>query len=218
MRGNAPSSPRREVRDYPVGSGVAKSRINDVTDLPELAFETPEAWAAWLRENHESAPGVWIRIAKKASAIPSVTRAQALEEALCHGWIDGQAKSLDETYYRQKYTPRRTRSLWSKRNREKVAALIEQGRMQPAGQREIDRAKEDGRWDAAYDSPSTSTVPSDLERALDADPEAAAAFVALDGQNRYAILHRIQTARKPETRARRIERFVEMLGRGETIY
>ena len=189
-----------------------------MTDLPELAFESPQVWAEWLRANHETSSGVWIRIAKKASGIPSVTHAQALDEALCHGWIDGQAKSLDETYYRQKFTPRRARSMWSKRNREKVAALIAEGRMQPAGQREIDRAKDDGRWDAAYDSPRTSTVPDDLRRELDADPEAAAAFAALNGQNRYAILHRIQTAKKPETRARRIEQFVEMLRRGEKLY
>jgi uncharacterized protein YdeI (YjbR/CyaY-like superfamily) len=189
-----------------------------MTDLPEIAFESPAAWAMWLRENHATSPGIWIRIAKKASGIPSVTHAEALDEALCYGWIDGQARSIDETYYGQKFTPRRARSMWSKRNREKVAALIEAGRMQPAGRRELDWAKADGRWEAAYDSPSTSTVPDDLQRELDADPVAAAFFASLDSQNRYAILHRVQTAKKPETRARRIQQFVAMLRRGEKLY
>jgi uncharacterized protein YdeI (YjbR/CyaY-like superfamily) len=193
-------------------------RSTDVTDLPEIAFDSSEAWARWLRENHAGSQGVWLRLAKKGSGVASVTREEALDEALCYGWIDGQARSLDETRYLQKFTPRRARSMWSKRNREKVATLIEAGRMQPAGQREIDRAKEDGRWDAAYDSPSTSTVPDDLQRELDRDPPAAAAFAELDGRNRFAILYRIQTAKKPETRARRIGQFVEMLRRGEKLY
>jgi uncharacterized protein YdeI (YjbR/CyaY-like superfamily) len=161
---------------------------------------------------------VWVRFAKKGSGIPSVTYAEALDAALCYGWIDGQSRSVDETWYLQKFTPRRARSIWSKRNREKVAALIESGRMRPAGLAEIDRAKADGRWDAAYDGPAAATVPDDLQAALDANPAAADSFAGLNGQNRYAILHRVQTAVKPETRARRIAQFVEQLARGETLY
>ncbi len=188
------------------------------TDLPELAFESSGAWARWLQVHHTDADGVWLVLAKKGSGVASVTHGEALDEALCYGWIDGQARSIDEKRYLQKFTRRRARSMWSKRNREKVAALIAAGRMQPAGQREIDRAKQDGRWDAAYDPQSTSTVPDDLQRELDRDPAAAAEFASLDSRNRYAILHRIQTAKKPDTRARRIETFVEMLRRGERIY
>ena len=188
------------------------------TDLPELAFASSGAWASWLRENHADVDGVWLVLAKRGSGLESVTYAEALDEALCHGWIDGQTRSIDEKRYLQKFTPRRARSMWSKRNREKVAALIAAGRILPAGQREIDRAKEDGRWDAAYDPQSTSTVPGDLQRELDRNPVAAAEFARLDSRNRYAILHRIQTAKKPETRARRIEKFVAMLQRDERIY
>jgi uncharacterized protein YdeI (YjbR/CyaY-like superfamily) len=187
-------------------------------DYPELAFESAEAFEAWLRERHADEAGVWIRFAKKGSGIPSVTYAEALDAALCYGWIDGQARSVDESWYLQKFTPRRARSIWSKRNRDKVAALIESGRMQPAGLAEIERAKADGRWDAAYDGPAAATVPDDLQAALDASPAAAEAFAGLNGQNRYAILHRVQTAVKPETRARRIAQFVDMLARGEKLY
>jgi uncharacterized protein YdeI (YjbR/CyaY-like superfamily) len=181
-------------------------------------FASAEEWESWLREQHDELSGVWLKFAKKASGVPSVTFPEALDVALCYGWIDGQSRSVDDTWYLQKFTPRRARSTWSKRNREKVAALIEAGRMQPAGLREIERAKADGRWDAAYDSPSTSTVPEDLQRELDANPAAAEFFATLNGQNRYAILHRIQTAKKPETRAKRIATFVEMLEKGEKIY
>jgi uncharacterized protein YdeI (YjbR/CyaY-like superfamily) len=147
-----------------------------------------------------------------------VRHAEALDVALCFGWIDGQAKAIDEQWYVQRFTPRRKRSMWSKINREKVAALIDAGRMRPAGLAEIERAKADGRWDAAYDSPATSTVPDDLRAALDASPAASEAFDGLSSQNRYAILHRVQTAVKPETRARRIAKFVGMLERGERLY
>jgi uncharacterized protein YdeI (YjbR/CyaY-like superfamily) len=143
---------------------------------------------------------------------------EALHAALCFGWIDGQARGGDDSFYLQRFTPRRARSIWSKRNRDFVTALIESGRMQPAGLREVERAKADGRWDAAYDAPSTATVPDDLQAALDASPAAAELFAGLSSQNRYAILHRVQTAKKPETRARRIEKFVAMLARGETLY
>jgi len=187
-------------------------------DLEILPFASGEAWERWLHEHHETAPGVWIRFAKKGSGVPTVTYLDALRVALRFGWIDGQARSLDERFYLQRFTPRRARSIWSKRNRDFATALIEAGRMQPAGLREVERAKADGRWDAAYDAPSTATVPDDLRAALDAEPDAAAFFATLNSRNRYAILHRVQTAKKPETRARRIATFVAMLARGETLY
>ena len=187
-------------------------------ELPTRAFGDAEEWESWLREHHDSAPGVWIKFARKGSGVASVTYMEALHAALCFGWIDGQARSLDEASYVQRFTPRRARSIWSKRNREFATALIESGRMQPAGLREVERAKADGRWDAAYDAPSTATVPDDLKAALDANPAAAEFFAGLDGRNRYAILHRVQTAKRPETRARRIEKFVAMLAAGEKIY
>jgi uncharacterized protein YdeI (YjbR/CyaY-like superfamily) len=181
-------------------------------------FESVQAWEAWLAEHHAEPDGVWIKFARKGSGIASVTQPQALETALRFGWIDGQARSLDEDFYLQRFTPRRARSMWSKRNREMATALIEAGRMEPPGLREVERAKADGRWDAAYDAPSGATVPDDLQRELDADPQAAAFFATLDSRNRYAILYRIQTAKKPETRARRIATFVAMLREGRTIY
>jgi uncharacterized protein YdeI (YjbR/CyaY-like superfamily) len=187
-------------------------------DLETRAFASGEEWEAWLREHHDTAPGVWIKFARKGSGIPSVTYMEALHAALCFGWIDGQARAGDESFYVQRFTPRRARSIWSKRNVTFATELIESGRMQPAGLREVERAKADGRWDAAYDAPSTATVPDDLQAALDAEPEAAAFFATLNSQNRYAILHRVQTAKKPETRARRIATFVAMLKRGERLH
>jgi uncharacterized protein YdeI (YjbR/CyaY-like superfamily) len=187
-------------------------------ELETRAFATAEEWETWLRAHHESAPGVWIKFARKGSGVATVTYMEALHIALCFGWIDGQARGLDDSFYLQRFTPRRARSIWSKRNRDFATALIESGRMQPAGLREVERAKADGRWDAAYDAPSTATVPDDLRAALDAEPAAAAFFETLTSQNRYAILHRVQTAKKPETRARRIENFVAMLAAGETLY
>jgi uncharacterized protein YdeI (YjbR/CyaY-like superfamily) len=186
--------------------------------LETRAFASAEEWEAWLREHHDTAPGVWIRFAKKGSGVQSVTYLEALHAALCFGWIDGQARSVDDAAYVQRFTPRRARSIWSKRNRGFAEELIAAGRMQPAGLHEVERAKADGRWDAAYDAPSTATVPDDLRAALDAEPAAAELFATLNGQNRYAILHRVQTAKKPETRARRIEKFVAMLAAGETLY
>jgi uncharacterized protein YdeI (YjbR/CyaY-like superfamily) len=187
---------------------------------PEVRpFATAEDWEAWLREHHETVTaGVWIKFARKASGIPTVTYGEALQVALRFGWIDGQARSVDERFYLQRFTPRRARSVWSKRNREFATALIEAGEMEPAGLREVERARADGRWDAAYDAPSTATVPDDLQAALDREPAAAEFFAGLNSQNRYAILHRVQTAKRPETRARRIERFVAMLAAGERLY
>lgn len=184
-------------------------------DLPVLGFASAAEWEAWLTEHHETSPGLWLRLAKKGSGLPSVTYDEAVEVALCYGWIDGQAARVDDTHWLQRFTPRRRQSRWSQRNREKVAALVEQGRMRPAGLREIERAKADGRWDAAYAGPRTATVPDDLQRALDADPAAREAFAGLDGRNRYAILYRVQDAKRPQTRAQRIERLVEMLAKGE---
>ena len=187
-------------------------------ELPVIAFESAEAWEGWLREHHATAPGVWLKMAKAKSGIASVKPAEAVEVALCYGWIDGQSRSVDETWWRHRYTPRRAKSIWSKINRENAGALIDAGRMQPAGLRQIELAKSDGRWDAAYDPPSTAQVPEDLQRELDGHPGAAAFFATLDAGNRYAILHRLQTARKADTRARWIERFVAMLERGEKLH
>jgi uncharacterized protein YdeI (YjbR/CyaY-like superfamily) len=186
--------------------------------LPELLFADAEAWTAWLEREHGISAGVWMRIAKKGAADSSVQYPEALNVALCFGWIDGQKKSIDEHYWIQKFTPRAARSIWSKINREKVEALIAAGWMREAGQREIDRAKADGRWDAAYDSSSKAKVPPDLQAALDASPEAKDFFATLNGVNRYAILFRTQTAKKAETRAKRIAQFVAMLARGEKIH
>jgi uncharacterized protein YdeI (YjbR/CyaY-like superfamily) len=183
-----------------------------------LAFADQAAWRAWLAEHHASSDGVWIKFAKKASGIPTVVYAEAVEESLIHGWIDGQVKRVDDDFYMQRFTPRRAQSRWSKINCAKAEKLIAEGRMHPAGLAEVERAKADGRWARAYDSPTTATVPDDLRAALDAEPAAAKLFEDLDGNNRYAILHRIQEAKRPETRAKRIAQFVAMLARGETLH
>jgi uncharacterized protein YdeI (YjbR/CyaY-like superfamily) len=192
--------------------------VSAAPDLPVLAFASADAWEAWLAAEHETARGVWMKLAKKGSGVASVTYAEAVEAALRYGWIDGQARRLDDRFYVQRFTPRTRRSRWSMINREKAEALIAAGRMAPAGLREVERARADGRWDAAYASPSAATVPDDLQRALDGDPAAAAFFARLDAQNRYAILHRIGEAKRPDTRARRIEKFVAMLRDERTIY
>ena len=186
--------------------------------LPIRFFAAAEDWERWLEAEHATSPGVWIKLAKKASGVASITYGGALDAALCYGWIDGQSRGLDETFYLQRFTRRGPRSRWSKINRDKIAVLTEQGRMRPAGAAQVEAALRDGRWDAAYDSPASATVPDDLREALDASPAARDFFAGLKGQNRYAILHRIQEAKKPETRARRIEKFVAMLAEGKTIY
>jgi uncharacterized protein YdeI (YjbR/CyaY-like superfamily) len=187
-------------------------------DLPVHLFSVPAELESWLEENHGSAEGVWLKIAKKGAPEPSVTYAEALEVALCFGWIDSQKRGLDETHFLQRFTPRRPRGRWSKINREKAEALIETGRMRPAGQAEIEAAKADGRWEAAYAGQSTAKVPPDLQRELDGNPAAAKFFDSLDGANRYAILYRLEEAKKPETRQRRLRKFVGMLERGEKIH
>ena len=180
-----------------------------------LVLPDGAAWRAWLAANHAASDGVWLVTAKKGVA--GVSRDEALEEALCHGWIDGQARSRDEATYLQRYTPRRTRSVWSQRNTKIVERLTAEGRMHPAGLAEVERAKADGRWEAAYAGSATIEVPADLVEALEAEPEAKARFETLNRQNRYSVLYRIETAKRPETRQRRIEKFVAMLARGETL-
>ena len=188
-------------------------------DLPELTVPDAAAWRGWLAEHHGDTGGVWLTLAKGGARQPtSLTYAQALDEALCVGWIDGQVRRGDETTYHQRFTPRRSRSRWSKRNVGIVARLTADGRMQAAGQAEVDRAKADGRWDAAYAGPAGIEVPDDLVSALRAEPRAQAMFDVLTSQNRFAIVHRVDEAKRAETRARRIERFVAMLSRGETVY
>jgi uncharacterized protein YdeI (YjbR/CyaY-like superfamily) len=186
---------------------------------PELTVTDAAAWREWLGEHHASPTGVWLVLAKKGTTQPtSLSYDQALEEALCHGWIDGQSRRRDETTYGQRFTPRRARSSWSKRNVGLIARLLAEGRMHPAGLAEVERAKADGRWDAAYAGPAGIEVPADLSAALTAQPRAQAMFDVLTSQNRYAVLYRIQSAKQPGTRARRIEHFVAMLARGETVY
>lgn len=187
-------------------------------ELPILPFASAAAWEAWLADKHARAAGVWLKIAKKNSGIATVTYAQALDVALCFGWIDGQKRGFDATWFLQRFTPRKARSRWSKINTEHVARLIAEGRMRPAGLAQVEAARADGRWAAAYESQGNATVPPDLQAALDASPAAATFFATLRGANRYAILYRVQEAKRPETRARRIDRFVAMLARGETLH
>jgi uncharacterized protein YdeI (YjbR/CyaY-like superfamily) len=197
---------------------TAKRPPTTAPDLAPQLFRNARAFETWLRKHHARSDGLWLKIAKRGAAEPSVTYAEAVEIALCWGWIDGQKKGLDHAHFLQRFTPRRARSIWSKTNVEKVATLIAAGRMQPPGLAQVEAAKADGRWARAYDGPRTAEVPADLLAALRAAPKAAAFFATLNATNRYAVLWRIQTAVKPETRARRIARLVEMLGRGEAIH
>jgi uncharacterized protein YdeI (YjbR/CyaY-like superfamily) len=187
-------------------------------DLPDKKFATAKAFEQWLAKNHDKAPGAWVHFAKKNGGAKSLTYIEAVEVALCYGWIDGQGKAVDEQFSKQRYTPRTKRSVWSKINTERAERLIAEGRMQPAGLAEVERAKADGRWDRAYDSPKNMTVPDDLTAALKKNKKAAAMFETLNSSNRYAILWRIHDAKKPETRASRIEKFVAMLAEGKTLH
>jgi len=196
---------------------VSPTKSSDV-DLPVKLFRDQKAWEAWLTRHFDSSAGLWLRLAKTSATLRSVTYQEALEEALCHGWIDGQKKRYDEQSWLQKFTPRGPRSIWSKINRTKALKLIKQGRMRAAGSAAIERAKEGGRWETAYDSHRTATSPRDFEAALDQNPKAKAFFATLNSQNRYAILFRIQTAKKPETRRKRIEQFTRMLEKHTTLY
>src|SRR5271155_3467272 len=189
------------------------------TELAELTVSDAAAWRQWLAENHEQPTGVWLVLAKKGTTEPtSLSYDEALDEALCHGWIDGQVQRHDERTYKQRFTPRRARSKWSKRNVGIVGRLLSDGRMHPAGLAAVAEAKADGRWQIAYSGQATIEVPDDLTAALDANPTARAMFEILTSQNRYALLYRIDAAKRPATRARRIAQYVEMLARGETLH
>jgi uncharacterized protein YdeI (YjbR/CyaY-like superfamily) len=188
------------------------------TDLTVLHFERRKDWANWLAANHSSSPGVWLQLAKKGADVQSVSYDEAIEFALCFGWIDGQKRAHSEQFWLQKFTRRSDKSIWSKINKDKALALVKAGKMKPAGLQEVDRAKSDGRWDAAYDSASKATVPSDFQSALDSNKRAKNFFGTLDSRNRYAILFRIQTAKKAEIRAKKIAQFVQMLERHEKVH
>lgn len=184
---------------------------------PTLIFTNQAEWESWLESNGSIVTGAWLRLAKKGADQQTVSYTEALESALCHGWIDGQKQAESEHYWLQRFTPRTIKSIWSKINKAKAEALISAGRMRPAGMREINRAKQDGRWGAAYSSASTSTIPDDLQKALDANKKAKAFFATLDSQNRYSILFRIQNVKKAETRAKKVAQFIEMLANGEKL-
>lgn len=197
---------------------MVKPKLKSSAALPTHQFESQQVWADWLAENHSASSGLWLQIAKKGMDIQSVSYEEAIEVALCFGWIDGQKQAHSEQYWLQKFTPRSDKSVWSKINKEKALALIKARKMKSAGIREIERAKSDGRWDAAYDSASKASVPIDLQSALDENPRAKNFFATLDSRNRYAVLFRIQTAKKAETRAKRISQFVQMLERHEKVH
>jgi uncharacterized protein YdeI (YjbR/CyaY-like superfamily) len=187
-------------------------------ELPIHLFADPGALEGWLVESHDSCAGIWLKIAKKGTGKRSVTYAEALELALCFGWIDSQKRGFDEEYFLQRFTPRRPRGRWSQINREKAEALIAEGRMRPTGLAEVEAAKTDGRWEAAYAGQRTAKVPDDLQRELDAHPAASEFFDGLDSANRYAIIYRLNDTKKPETRERRLRKFVAMLERGEKVH
>ena len=187
-------------------------------DLLVIAFKSQQAWDAWLTSQPAQSKGLWLKLAKKSSGIASVSKAEALDAVLCHGWIDGQLDSFDDDHWLIRFTPRQSTSKWSEKNRTRALWLVELRRMRPAGLTEIERAKNDGRWSAAYAPQSTAQVPDDLRAALAKNKRAKSFFETLDGTNRYAILHRIHTAKKPETRIARIAKFVTMLTEGKTIY
>jgi uncharacterized protein YdeI (YjbR/CyaY-like superfamily) len=197
---------------------VVRRQSTGSRDLPVLSVASQTAWETWLSEHHTTSPGVWLQVVKKASAKDGTSYAEALDVALCFGWIDGQKDRLDDDHWLQRFTPRTARSKWSKINREKATKLIAQGKMRSAGRAQVDQAKADGRWDAAYESQSVAVVPDDLRAALEKNRKARAFFSTLDARNRYAILYRIQDAKKPETRARRIEKYVAMLAEEQTIH
>jgi uncharacterized protein YdeI (YjbR/CyaY-like superfamily) len=187
-------------------------------NLPIVVFEDAAAWEDWLEDYHAASKGVWLKTAKKSATVTTVTHAEALTSAICFGWIDGQRHPYDDTYYLQRFTPRTPRSKWSQVNREKATQLIKSHRVRPAGAAEVDKAKRDGRWDAAYEPQSRATIPDDFQRELDRNPEAKAFFDTLTGVNRYSFLYRIQDAKRPETRAKRIATFIAMLNERRTFY
>ncbi len=187
-------------------------------NLEVLSFDTQQDWEAWLKEHHADTRGIWLKIAKKEARAPSVSYAEALEGALCYGWIDGQKAAFDDKYWLQKFTQRGAKSIWSKVNCGKAEALIAEGRMQPAGLRQVEQAKSDGRWERAYESQSKITIPADFQSELDKNPKAKDFFSTLDNANRYAFLFRIHAAKKPETRSAKIQKFVEMLNKQQKLH
>ena len=195
-----------------------KKKAKPAPAEPTRTFRTRKEFAAWLEKNHARSTGIWARIARKGGGLKSMTYQEGLEVALCYGWIDALKRPENETAWLQRFVPRRPKSLWSRINREKALALVERGEMRAAGQAEIERAQQDGRWDAAYDSPSRATVPAELETELAKRPRAKKFFESLDRINRYAVTWRIQTATNPVTRARRVEKLVDMLEKGQTIH
>jgi len=205
-------SPARKTRPAPAAKDFAPHAGN------VRAFSTPKAWDTWLRKHHADSPGIWIKYYKKHSGVRTITYAQALDKALCWGWIDGQAKPFDEQSWLQRFTPRRARSGWSKRNQAHVARLTKEGRMQPSGLAEVAKAKADSRWEQAYDSPSASQVPADFLKALAKHGKAEAFFKTLNRANLYAISYRLQTAKKPETRARRFEQILQLMKEGKKFH
>lgn len=188
------------------------------TDLQIISFKSSKEWASWLARNHSKSNGIWLRLYKKTAAEKTINHAEALDMALCYGWIDGQAKTYDEKSWLQKFTPRRAKSLWSKRNKEYIERLISEDRMKAAGLREVEQAKQDGRWEAAYDSPGKSTIPEDFLKALSKNKKAKAFFETLNKTNLYSISWRLQTAKKPETREKRMKEILAMLSRGEKFH
>jgi uncharacterized protein YdeI (YjbR/CyaY-like superfamily) len=212
----------RECIDrYPAIPSARMKKKNAVTGSAPGAirgFKTRKDFAAWLEKNHRNSPALWVRIAKKGSGIRSITYAEGVEVALCYGWIDAQKLPESETVWLQRFMPRRPRSIWSRINREKALALMANGQMNQAGLVEIERAKKDGRWEAAYDSPSGATVPPDFEEELERHPKGKEFFKSISAANRYAIIWRLQTAKKAETRAKRMRLFIEMLEKGETLH
>jgi uncharacterized protein YdeI (YjbR/CyaY-like superfamily) len=197
---------------------MPRSEPPETRALPTVAFASRTSWQAWLSKHHDTSSGVWLKIAKKDRGVSSVSYGDALDVALSHGWIDGQKNKLDDHYWLQRFGPRKSRSRWSKINRARAQDLIDNGKMKPAGLREVERAKADGRWEAAYDGQRTAVVPSDLQDALDRNAKATKFFATLDSANRYAILYRIHDAKRPETRARRIEQYVAMLSERKKIH
>ena len=192
--------------------------MNNSDNVPIMSFETQHDWEAWLKEHHVDTKGIWLKIAKKEARTPSVSYAEALDSALCYGWIDGQKAAFDDKYWLQKFTQRTAKSIWSKVNCGKAEALIAEGRMQPAGLRQVELAKSDGRWERAYESQSKITIPDDFQRELDKNPKAKDFFSTLDSANRYAFLFRIQAVKKPETRFAKIQKFIEMLDQQQKLY
>ncbi len=206
----------KETTGKPAGSKNGTPKDNN--ELPVISFATAEDWRRWLEENLENEKGIWLRIFKKGTGLPSVTHGTALDEALCYGWIDGQAKKYDDKSYLQKFTPRRPRSIWSKRNIEHIERLEKEGKMHTAGRKEVEAAKADGRWERAYDSPKNMEVPEDFIAELSKNKKALAFFETLNKTNRYSIAWRLQTAKKPETRERRKKVILEMMAKGEKFH